>query len=396
MNKKAEIKRLIVDKLLQEPQITRTGIIQEHHLRPATVFGAVTELIDEGLLLEPDRKYKKTGRSSPEIQLNSDYAYHIGIELKVDRIFGVIIDSSGETVTRIEESFHRRITRSEVLQLLDGLIKSLRGSFPHSWEKIVSIGFADPGLVDIAGGISLRAVNLPGWQNIDMRKTLQDLVKLDNILVMPETSCRTFMEYYSRRDNPPKSLLHINLGIGIGSGFIKNGEIFVGDTGHGMELGHIMIIPDGPVCQCGNHGCLEAVAGEAAIKRNIEELLNNGVVTELSLEDFSLKKFAETATRDRAAMMLADKISESVSLALATAITLLNPSCVVISGELVQLGELLLSAVKRTLSMHCFPGAIKELSLETSQLDDFAAAEGVAILARNRILSASVVRITQN
>ena len=127
----------------------------------------------------------------------------------------------------------------------------------------------------------------------------------------------------------PASIFRLNTGTGIGGGFIKDGNLFVGDSYRGMEIGHLMIQPDGPLCQCGNRGCLEAIAGESGIRRRVEELIANGVSTELKNGPFSIGRFCELAKSDKAARMLAHDISAKISSALCTVVALLNPAAII-------------------------------------------------------------------
>ena len=153
-----------------------------------------------------------------------------------------------------------------------------------------------------------------------------------------------------------------------------------------MEIGHIVIAPNGPLCQCGNRGCLEAVAGETGIRRKIREVLNSGVDTELSLDNFSLAEFVECAKYDKAAKIIANEVCDSIGTALAVAVALLNPSMIVLSGELTRLGAVLTNAVSRSLSMNCFAGSLKDLRIELSTLAPIDTARGAALLMRNSLL----------
>jgi predicted NBD/HSP70 family sugar kinase len=384
MSRKDNIKEELLKELCFKQQLTRLEFIKARGIRAATVFSAVDELKNDGLICEPGRKGAKTGRKSPLLKLNASYAHFVGLELQSSKLTAVIIDASGKIMTQAALNLDDTNDTRKLILAIDQLLLRLKTQTDCDWNKIKGIGFADPGLVDIKNKISLRAVNLPGWQNIETGRILRQMTACQESLVMPETVARTFAEYYSRCPESPQSLFQMSLGTGIGGGFIKNGELFIGDNHRGMEIGHIVIAPNGPLCQCGNRGCLEAVAGEAGIKRKICELITNGVDTELSLDEFSLKAFVEAAKRDRAAMMLANEVCESISLSLATAIALLNPSTIVLSGELTKLGSVLTNTIKRILSTHCFPGALEKLSLEISKLDEFATARAVAIMCRNQ------------
>ncbi len=384
MSRKDNIKEELLKELCFKQQLTRLEFIKARGIRAATVFTAVDELKKDGLICEPDRKGAKTGRKSPLLKLNASYAYFAGLELQPSMLTGVIIDTSGKIITQTSLNLDDVNDTRKLTLAIDQILLRLKTQMDCDWNKIKGIGFADPGLVDIKNKRSLRAVNLPGWQNIETGRILRQMTACQESLVIPETVARTFAEYYSRCPESPQSLFQMGLGSGIGGGFIKNGELFIGDSYRGMEIGHIVIAPNGPLCQCGNRGCLEAVAGEAGIRRKINELISNGVDTELSLDNFSLKAFVAAAKHDRAAMMLANEVCESISLSLATVISLLNPSTIVLSGELTKLDKTLTNTIKRTLSTHCFSGALEKLSIEISKLDEYATAKAVAIMCRNQ------------
>jgi predicted NBD/HSP70 family sugar kinase len=384
MSRKDEIKQKLLRELCFREELTRPDFIRKNGIRAATVLAAVDELKAEKLLFEPGRKSTKTGRKSPLLRLNPAYGHFAGIELEPGKLRAVIVDTAGKVCDSAALKLEEGSDARKILLAVDQLLMRLKNSPGSKWENVLGIGFADPGLVDIAAKISLRAVNLPGWENIETGRLLRQMTGCGETLVVPETVARTFAEYYQRCPESPQSLFQMSLGTGIGGGFIKNGELFISDNNRGMEIGHVVIVPDGPLCQCGNRGCLEAVAGEAGIKRKVRELIVNGVDTRLSLENFSLEAFVKAAASDRAAMMLVNEVCESIGLGLATVIALLNPSSIVISGELSKLGGILTNTVKRILQTHCFPGAIENLSIEISTLDEFAAARAAALMCRNQ------------
>ena len=384
MARKDDIKQELLEELCLKRQLTRLEFIKTRGIRAATVFAAVDELKKDGLVCEPERKGEKTGRKSPFLQLDPAYANFIGLELQPNKLTGVVIDAAGEIVTQAVLTLDDASDARKLILAMDQILLRLKSQTDCDWQEVKGIGFADPGLVDIKNKISLRAVNVSGWENIETGRILRQMTACQESLVVPENVAKTFAEYYNHCPELPQSLFQMSLGAGIGGGFIKNGELFIGDNHRGMEIGHVVIVPNGPLCQCGNRGCLEAVAGEAGIKRKINELIINGVNTELSIENFSLSAFVQAAKRDRAAMMLANEVCESISLGLATVIALLNPSIIVLSGELTEFGGFLTDTIKRILHTHCFPGALENLSLEISTLDEYATARAVALMCRNQ------------
>lgn len=387
MTKKSDLRTEIIRQMLLCSSITRPELVRRTGTRAATVFEVVDELKREGILSEPDRRGRKTGRRAPALSFHPDHLWCAGIDFQVRRTRGVVADMTGKIRAEAELAAPERTSLHACRNEIREVLRRLREQLGERWNLVKGIGFADPGLVDVEKGISIRAVNVPGWENAQTGKWLES----ENAVrakLWPECTVKTYMEYLSRlhAEKPPKSLFHLGMDDGIGGGFVKDGVCFIGDSNQGMEIGHIVIAPNGPLCQCGNRGCLEAVAGETGIRRRIREALNSGVDTEMTLEDFSLARFVGYAKQDKAAKIIANEVCDSIGSALAVAVALLNPSMIVLSGELTKLGTVLTNAVGRALSMNCFAGAIKDLKIELSTLGAFDTARGAALLMRDALL----------
>lgn len=383
-----EISLEILRCIIRDGQLRRREFASAHGYRPASVLEAVNELKRNALVIEPGRTGTKTGRRSPELSLNPNMGAFVGMELQPARILGCVIDGAGNLLASESISYPEGIEAGNARSHLCDMFSALKSALRDCKLIYQACGFADPGLVDLEKQLSLQAVNVPGWKNLDVAAWLREITAIENVYIIPETMARAFAEYNACQPDAPSSLFQISLNSGIGGGFIKNGEMFVGDTGRAMEIGHLVVTPNGPQCQCGNRGCLEAVAGQHGIRGKVMEMLANGVITELSPESFSLSAFsAAVRNRDRAAMLLAMDICECIASSLASVVTLLNPSAIVISGDLTGMGDMLLDTVKRTLALRCFPGATDILKVEYSRLDAYAAAYAAAITVRNRFLT---------
>ena len=385
MSRREYLQKLILRRLLFYGRTTRPELVALTGSRAATVFEAIDALKETGLVVEPERHGKKTGRRAPELDCNGDYACFAGVDLQIDGIIGVVTDSRGDTIEQYEEqlSAPRRDlddARGEILRCL----AALRQRIGDKWRLVRGVGFADPGLVDTDRGISIRAVNVPGWENLATGDWLAKECGVP-VGVWPEQMVKTRMEYITRLPDAPESLFHLGMAGGIGGGFIKGGKLFVGSTYQGMEIGHVVIDPNGSICSCGNRGCLEAFAGRQGILNLVRRALRNGVDTELTEENFTIRKFVECSHRDKAARIIADEVAESIGNALATVVALLNPEMIVLSGELSGMGDLLLDAVHRSLDLNCFAGAVRKLKLEISTLEESDTARGAAIMMRDRV-----------
>lgn len=195
------------------------------------------------------------------------------------------------------------------------------------------------------------------------------------------------MEYQELLPKRPESLFHMEIGKGIGGGFINNGELFAGAMNCGMEIGHLIVEPEGPLCQCGNRGCLEAVAAEQGIRRRVQDLLDHNVNTMLKDREFSIKYFIKAVeANDKAARMLANEISVKIAMGLQCIVAILNPAMIVLSGELTGLGKILIQTIRDFLELNCMPTAINGLELRVSALQEKGTAQGVALMTRDALL----------
>lgn len=385
MTKDQEIGKTILRRIFMNGSVTRPEIVRITGCRAATVLYAIDLLKKQGIICEPERTGKKTGRKAPALSFTPDCRCFAGIDFQESRTLAVFTDMTGKILFQTETQAGDRKTlagcRQEIRETLCRL-KQLAGPW---WEKLGGIGFADPGLVDIPRGFSIRAVNVPGWVEA---ATGEWLTREFGVVsgVWPECMVKTFMECQIRHFPSNQSLFHLALGSGIGGGFIKNGECFTGDTNQAMEIGHIVIDPNGPLCRCGNRGCLEAVAGETEIIRRVQEALNNGVETALQMQNFTLERFAQYARTDKAARIIAVDVCEKIGKALSVAVTLLNPSLIVLSGSLTAMGDLLTDSIRNILKLNCFPGAVRHLRLEISKAPPEAAAAGATQMMRGKYL----------
>ena len=152
-----------------------------------------------------------------------------------------------------------------------------------------------------------------------------------------------------------------------------------------MEIGHLVIDPAGPVCKCGNRGCVEALVGETGIRNKMEQAIQSGMQSAVDMEHFSLNAFLAAVSTDKAARIVADQVCKNIGQALSAVVMLLNPSMIVFGGALSKLDSVLLSGVRRVLELNCFAGALQDLKLELARSDEFDTARGAALRMRDKV-----------
>lgn len=383
---KYAIKDTIIKTILKHGHITRTELVAQQDIRPATLFEIINKLKSDGIIDEPERKTIKTGRKASKICLNPDFACYLGIDFEMEHTIGVLIDGSGNTIMKKIVSSPAGKDKKRGLDEIKCICKDAESFLGKDINLLKGVGFSDAGVVDVDNATLIKAVNVDGWENINMKKIFQETMNIDCV-AYPGASARAFMEYseFSRENNG--SLFHIELGYGVGGGYVKNDSVFIGDSYSGMEVGHIVINENGTLCQCGNKGCLETIAGAEGIKKSIEKIIESGVPTLLAKEDFSIEYFVDCVRKnDKAACALAMNICECIGIALASVVSILNPAAIVFSGPLSKLDDILISTVKNILSLRCFPSAMDKSKIYVSNLPKEATATGAAYLMRRKYL----------
>ncbi len=385
MSRRDELKQILLRHLLLYGRSTRPELVALTGIRAATVFEAIDELKTEGIVQEPERRGKKTGRRAPELSCAADCCHIIGVELNLTGCIGVIINAVGEVVHCVEHPAGERGSLIEVKHEILEILQHLRDLAGENWHLVRGLGFADPGLVDIEKNCSIRAVNIPAWQELETGKMLSNACGLP-AQIWPEAMVKTRMEFIQRLPDAPESIFNFVTEDGIGGGFIKKGELFIGSSGRAMEIGHIVVRPGGARCQCGNCGCLESVASPAGLAEKIAESRAAGVDLGGLPENFSMEIFAEFAARNRGVRIIADELCRDLGNALSVAVMLLNPEMIVISGKFASLGSFLTDSLRRELELRCFPEAVNELKIEISTLSPSDTARGAAMMMRDRVL----------
>ncbi len=382
MNDNTYVMHALFTEIISNGSATRSQLCRDYDLRPATLVAVVERLTRQGFLCEPERQGRHTGRKASELTLNPKAGSFIGLELTPSRIYGVLINAAGVEEKRQSLAVQPDASSKKICSLLLSIFQHLRMS-----SGAGMLGFADPGAIDLKTGRTLQTVNLPAWEQVQVLDFFRSNTADKTPLIAPETLIRTYAEYLSCAPDFPDTLFHARFSDGIGSGFINKGELLIGNRCASMELGHLVLSSSGRRCRCGNRGCLEALAGGAALRQMMQELTASGVSTRMDMENFTLEQFVRMANaNDRAAMVLAQETCERIAPVLAMVTTLLNPQMIVFSGELAGLGNMLLDAVKRAIAQRCLNNPTEAIQIKISALDEYSGARTAALLRRNIFL----------
>ncbi len=387
MFQKIRLRSIILEESIRRTKVTRREIAGVSGTRLASVTEAVNSLLEEGLLEEPTRKGINTGRKAPHLSLCGDYGHFWGIGLGQKEIHMVLIDAAGNVLTMEETPLTHSSKPEVIFQQISDVGMDLIGRLENKGEiKILGAGFADPGLVNESQGISIKAVNLPHWENIATEDEVRARLGCP-VYLRTEMASRAYAERLLEGSCDSSGTFHLYVGHGVGGAYTRGLELFAGDSSCPMEIGHLVVEENGALCQCGNRGCLEAYAGPDGIARRIEQLRNKAVHSLLVEAPYSPEHFVQAALQgDKAAVRLAIETAQYLGKALAATTNLINPARISLSGTLFGLQDLLLPVLRQSLTLHCLPQALNQLEWHVSELKDEAPALGAALIARHCIL----------
>lgn len=382
------IRKAAIGLAMEQSSFTRSDLARKTGVRPATVIEVVRGLLAEGLLEEPDRtEGARTGRKASRLCIRPTHSRFAGFALTTESLQAVLIDASGAVLARRKISWNRPPAADFVLKTTADLVGRLGKESGEEVARVLGAGFADPGLVDESAGVAIRAVNLPGWQNVAVGQELGKRLGCP-VLVRAEMSARALAERTIERIDPGRGCIHLNVGEGIGAAYSRGFEIFTGDNCCQMEIGHVVVEEDGQLCTCGNRGCLEAYAGRRGLAQRVRQLKSEGVSSALAGAPFTLQTFIDAvASQDKAAMRISLDAFAKIGQALASACSLLNPRTVSLSGPVFSLWDTVMPVLRQSVLMRCLPQTSSGLVWRRSLLGDEAPALGAALAARRLVLS---------
>lgn len=348
----------------------------------STIAARIDVLTAAGLITSVGEASSTGGRRPATFAFNPTARIVLGVDLGASHARVAVADLAATIVVNHDEPLRIADGPEKVLARVIQLGKDLVAESGHELSDLAAVGIGLPGPVEHATGRPVAPPIMPGWDGYDVAGTLRRafgapaLVDNDvNLMAVGEQ--RTSWHEHT-------NMLFVKVATGIGSGIILDGTLRRGAQGAAGDIGHIALpgFSEAP-CNCGNYGCLEAVAGGAALARALRE---KGLDVDGTADVVAAVKDgnadARAAVRDA---------GREVGTILAGCVSMLNPSLVVVGGALVGAGEQLMAGIREVLYRRSLPLATEHLRVVTSQTRDSAGVLGGAYLAIDHVLSPTAI-----
>lgn len=215
-------------------------------------------------------------------------------------------------------------------------------------KNIIGIGVGSPGSINREKGIVIFSPNFPGWKNVPLARKLEDLTGF-KAYVENDANAFALGEWAFGRFKGAPNIIALTLGTGVGGGVISRGELITGSKGFGGELGHVIIEPDGPLCGCGSHGCLEALASATSIVRMALEYKKRYPQSSVfAHENITAKDVFDSAkSGDEMAELVVERATRALAIGIAGFVHIFNPNVVILGGGVSRAGKYLLEKVEK-------------------------------------------------
>jgi len=312
--------------------------------------------------------------------------YILAVDLGGTQIRAALCDPSGQTFRRVARPTRANEGQEVVLERICRTIaEAMEGV---AAEEVAGIGIGAPGPLNPVTGILREAPNLPGWYNVPLRSLISERFGRPTFLGN-DANLAALAEYSYGAGRGVRDLIYLTISTGIGSGIIADGRMLLGATGLAAEAGHIIIKPNGPLCGCGNHGCLEALASGPAITRDTVGRLKKGKKSRITkmvggdLSKVDAKIISEAAQAgDRLAVNALRRAGQYLGIGIVNLLHLFNPRMVILGGSVTKAGPLLLDPMSKTVRTLARPEYWEGLSVVQAALgDDVGLLGAVALVA---------------
>lgn len=386
---KNERDRLMIEALIfKYGQLSRAEIHELTHVQRSEISRMVRELLTEGHLLPAGRADNPLGRKQVLLRLNEELRFVLAVGFDDENALAAILD-----LHLVMRSSVRGATVRD--QGKDGLARQLRALANQALAKaaidpnlLVGIGVAGSGLVNSRDGVMVMSSTLEFCQDFHLQEIFEREFGIPTA-VENITRAKTVAERGLSTGDLAQDMIYVEYGrTGIGAGIVINGKLFYG-AGHAAgEFGHTHIIENGPACKCGSFGCLEAIAGAAALESRVRKAIaEGGNSSALALAEGDPNKITgrtvlqAAGQGDKICTAIVEQAGNYLGVALANLVNLFNPASIVIDQRLSLAGAALLEQLTRVIRRQALNHSAKDLSVRFGSLGNEASLIGAGRVA---------------
>ena len=361
---------LLIEMVRRFGPISRAELSRQSQISAPTVSAIVAQLLERGTFSEVALAPSSGGRPPVLLQLNPKAGYVVGIKLRGDGLTTVVCDLDARVVATDEADAALVGDPAAAISAIEQATRRVLREAGVARAKVLGVGIGLSGVIDSLRG-SCEFSHLLRWHDVELAAPLQRRLRLP-VWVDNDVNTLAIAEKWAGDGTEARDFITLSVGRGLGLGIVIDRAVYRGAMGGAGEFGHVIVDADGPECECGRSGCLEALVGERALLEHVSA--RHGA--EVSRTEL----IALAAAGDEATLGVLTDASRVLGLALANVVTLLNPELVIICGEGTDLGAPFLDQVVSAIRESTFAGLGKYVEVKVQQWGNDAWAVGAATL----------------
>lgn len=366
---------------------SRTELAHQLGYSRALMTAIVKNLMERQIVQEVETADSTGGRRAKLLHFNADFGYVIGVDMGATSVEIAVADFRGTLLLRWGEALDVRDGPEPVLDRVIAQACALLAALNIPLERVISIGIGVPGPVDFAQGVLTVPPIMPGWDRYPIRRKLQTTFPAATVVVDNDVNVMAQGELRAGAGRGVENFIFVKVGTGIGAGIVVRGHVYRGSNGCAGDIGHIQADRHGPLCHCGNIGCVEAMASGSAIARQAQRLVQDGsspMLAGMLAQDgvLTAEHVGSAAQKgDPAAMEIVKTSGTLIGEVLAGVVNFFNPSLIVIGGGVAKIGTQFLTTIRRGVLSRSLPLSTQHLRIDYSAIGDDAGVIGAVALA---------------
>lgn len=385
-------RRSVLNYIRKNKTATKAGLAAASGLTFMAIKKILEELEELNLIRCDEMEGMGVGRKAVSYAVNETCRYTVGIHINKFVTSVALMDLRGNIRRMVRLGMEQEFSNQNAfMEMLAGAVKQVIEESGIEKEMVLGIGVGVPGPVDTQNGIVLTPPNIPMLRYLPLKEILEEKTGCE-VFVQKDTNVIAFGEYWYGNAKNTHDLTYIDVDMGIGSGLIIDGRMNIGANSIAGEFGHITLDIDGPLCNCGNRGCLEAMSsGIAVIKelgRQLEQEPNHPLYEKrdsLVIEDV----FEMADRKDLLTISILNQSAFYVGVAVSNLINILDPQKIVLGGILIQRYPRYFDIVKDVANARKVKGA-KENYMEISSLGENAGVIGAGEIVADHFFNEAV------
>jgi glucokinase-like ROK family protein len=380
---------LLLNLIQANRPISRADLARHSGLSPATVSGIVNHLVRDGLVVEKAVGDSSGGRPPIMLALNPDAGYVVGVKLTETTVVTALTDLNAQVRQRLTVPLAGADDPETVSDALSRAVTQLMRASGLNRARLRGVGVGLAGIIN-ASRDTLRYSPIFNWRNVPIRQMLRKRLRVP-VYIDNDVNTLTMAEKWFGAGRGVDDFLTITIGRGIGMGIVVRGQFYRGSNGGGGEFGHIVIDPNGPVCDCGKRGCLEAFASDPALLRDAAAAIQAGRLLGLTKRSLTIERLVDAAQRgNETAQQLFADAGRWLGMSIANLINVFNPKLILISGEGVRNGEAMFEPMREAIHALAVPELLADAEIRIEPLGDDAWARGAASLVLHELFKPPV------